>query len=309
MFFIRYFLKLSAFFYMFIGRFVVKFTSKIIGGGLWGLFSLTLGVFFYAVTPTSRINQYISIFNEHNSFLSPWSFYLVSAAIIWHARFPLPLMIGLINYASQKFGFGSLFDIDNVSRQSELILYFTSCYIWLSYRLFFARHKIPLLTFFKVKNKNRFFKELDNLAMIYSRCPSKAGYEFEKFIRDIYKAKGHDSVLSTDLKRIGRYPKEFLGVPGDGGFDVQVRLPNEILLVQTKYKGGENKVKGDDVAKTHTAAKIFRDYYRSIGFTGFITPVLITNGQVDSTGDVYEKKTDVEVISGNDFFNFVKQAA
>lgn len=128
-------------------------------------------------------------------------------------------------------------------------------------------------------------KWMSRIAAMARQSPSKAGYEFERFVKELMLRNGLRAELAEDLKSRGQYPPEFVNnAGGDGGIDVVAYDSNKIYLIQTKYKlSRDSKVKGEHVSKTLVAGRIFSRYYRSLGDNRQVETWVVTNGLFDAT--------------------------
>jgi len=159
------------------------------------------------------------------------------------------------------------------------------------------------------RNRKAFKGRLASIYKTYKSNPSKAGYDFETFVRDTLRGTGVSADLATDLKKMGQYPKDLLKGGGDGGFDVICYDQNSIYLIQTKFKGGKNRVKGEDIAKTDVASRLFIKYYQSNGETRNIIPVVMTTGELDNTAKAYAKELNMVIWNNEHLYQMMGNIA
>jgi len=146
------------------------------------------------------------------------------------------------------------------------------------------------------------------IAKIYQRNPSKAGYKFEKFGRDLLRSVGMTANLAMDLKKAGDYPPVLKKTKGDGGVDIIATKKGVVYVIQAKLKLGKTPVKGEDVSKTHTAGVIFKEYYKSKNKRCIVTPVILTTGRLDNTAKAYARQFGITVWDVGKIDRFIKTA-
>lgn len=133
-----------------------------------------------------------------------------------------------------------------------------------------------------------------------------AGYEFERFVRDMYSAYGYQTFQGRAAKSVkGLYPPELAGTKGDGGVDVIAFGANEILIIQTKLQ--ESSVKGEHITKTAGIRDIFANYYKGFDRRP-IKAILITNSHIDNTARMFAKSQGVFVYQKEDLDTLIKNA-
>lgn len=133
-----------------------------------------------------------------------------------------------------------------------------------------------------------------------------AGYEFEKFVRDIYSAYGYQTFQGRAAKKVaGLYPPEFAETKGDGGIDGIYFGAHEIIIAQTKLQ--KSDVTGEHIMKTAGARDIFANYYKTFDRRP-VRAILFTNSTIDNTAKMFAKSHNVFVYQKDDLNELIKQA-
>lgn len=123
-------------------------------------------------------------------------------------------------------------------------------------------------------------EDTNNLDNVDSMNP----YEFENYIKEIFKNKGYRSTLTEK-------------VPSEYGADVIAIKDNEIIAIQCKHSSNQNSFGREAMYQLHSEAKI---YYKATRL------IAITNSIFNSNAMNLAKVHGIEVIDRNSFQKFLK---
>jgi len=123
-------------------------------------------------------------------------------------------------------------------------------------------------------------EDTNNLDNVDSMNP----YEFENYIKEIFKNKGYRSTLTEK-------------VPSEYGADVIAIKDNEIIAIQCKHSSNQNSFGREAMYQLHSEAKI---YYKATRL------IAITNSIFNSNAMNLAKVHGIEVIDRNSFQEFLK---
>ena len=159
--------------------------------------------------------------------------------------------------------------------------------------LFFGHKKA------NTSSKRASHRELQRILTIRMENPSKAGYEFEKFVRDMYLDVGLHAELAVDMKRKGNYPTLLLKGKGDGGADIIAFKEDIMYVIQSKLYAQE--VKKEVIASLKMTCDIFQNHYKNKK----IVPVVFCWSGMDNTAIAFAKSCDCIMYDEDSIRDFI----
>jgi hypothetical protein len=131
------------------------------------------------------------------------------------------------------------------------------------------------------KSKRANLKALNKILTERMEDPTKAGFQFEKFVKDMYLDNNMSAMSGFDFKDQGGYPDLLAKSKGDGGVDVIALDGNTIYVVQSKLYSSE--VKKEVVSCLRDVCEMFQLKHPNKK----IVPVLFAWSGVDNTAYAY----------------------